>query len=322
VRYIRQEKQLGSGHALLQAESAVENRTIVVNGDRLIEADAVSAVAETFERDTADAAVAVVERDDAGEYGAVRLEDRDIVELVEKPRTGNYRLINAGIYAFDRSIFERIENTPREAGELALPETISRMLEAKRVRGVRTDGLWVDATYPWDLLEMATEVLVRGRIAERKRQTGLWVHGDALVSDDAALRPPAVVSADSEIGPGSVVGPNVALGQNGTVGANATIERAVLGTDSRVGHGATVVDAVLGQHATLGVDTTIPGGPADVRVGHEVFESQRLGAVLGDRVESGGAASFAPGTLVGTDASIGPNAHVSGHVPDDAEVVR
>lgn len=322
ITYVRQEKQLGSGHALLQARSAIDGPMLVVNGDRIIEPRSVERVVSAFETDDVEAVLAVIERDDAERYGAVTLEDRDISEIVEKPQHGQYRLINAGIYAFEQSIFEEIEETPREAGELALTETIARLLNRTRVRGVRTDGLWVDATYPWDLLEVATEILSRGRVAEPERAEGVWVHDDARVHEDVTLRPPVVVGPDSEIGAGSVVGPNVALGQNGTIGANVTVERAVLETDSRVGHGTTLVDAVLGQHASVGVDTTVPGGPADVRVGQQIFEKQRLGAVLGDRVEVGGAVSFAPGTLVGAGASIAHSAHVEGNVPDDVEVVR
>jgi glucose-1-phosphate thymidylyltransferase len=345
IEYVVQDKQLGSGHALLQARETVDGALLVVNGDRLIAAESVAAVRDAFAEDDARAALAVIERADASQYGAVRLRGRDIEEIVEKPDSDAFRLINAGIYAFDASVFEAIEATPREDGELALTDTIARLVDGERVRGVRTGGLWVDATYPWDLLEVASEVLARGRVAglgrtdggsehpeaegasrseatAQERAEGVWVDPSARVAEAATLRAPVVVGPDCELAAGAVVGPDAALGRNVTVGANATVERAVLDADTRVGAGSTLLDAVTGQSVRLGAVTAIPGGPGDVRVGREVHEDQRLGAVLADRVRARGGVSFAPGTLVGPEATVGTGAHVDGTVPGGAEVVR
>jgi glucose-1-phosphate thymidylyltransferase len=322
VDYVVQRKQLGSGHALRQARAAVDGAFLVVNGDRLVAADSVEAVVDAFETDDARAAVAVIERADARQYGAVRLRDRDIAEIVEKPDSDDYRLINAGIYAFAASVFEAIDETPRRDGELVLPDTIARLVDRERVRAVRTSGLWVDATYPWDLLEVAAEVLARGRVTQRARREGVWVDEAARVHEAATLRPPVVVGPDSEVAPGAVVGPDVALGRNTTVGANTTVERAVLDADARVGPGSTLLDAVLGQNVHLGAATTIPGGPGDVRVEGRVFEGRRLGAVVADRARARGGVSFAPGTLVGPGATLHSGTHVSGTVSEGSEVVR
>jgi glucose-1-phosphate thymidylyltransferase len=295
---------------------------LVVNGDRVIESSSVSDVIEVFESGSATAAMAVLERQDASQYGAVTLRDRDIERLVEKPDTGDYRLINAGIYAFEETVFEAIEETPREAGELALTDTISRIRERERIRGVDAGGLWVDATYPWDLLEVAAELLARGRVGEPRDREGVWVDADASVDDEATLRAPVVVGPDSEVAPGAVVGPNVALGQNVTVGPNATVEQSVLDADARVDAGSTLRDAVLGQDVHLGAGTTIPGGLADVRVGTDVYEDQRLGAVVGDRTRAVGTVTFEPGALVGPNVRLGPGVYVRGTVNEGAEVVR
>ncbi len=322
LQYVVQRKQLGSGHALLEARGAVDGSVVVVNGDRLIEPSSVRDVAGAYEDGSAAAAMAVLEHPDVRQYGAVTLHDRDVAEIVEKPDTDEYRLINGGVYAFSPSIFGAIDETPREAGELALTETLARLLDSERVRGVRTQGLWVDATYPWDLLAVADEVLARGRVAEPLRGEKVWISDEATVHADAAVRGPVVVGPDCEVGPGAVLGPTVSLGRNVTVGPNATVERSVVDTDARVEAGSTLRDAVLGGGVHLGAATTIPGGPADVRVGSTVFEEQRLGAVIADRTRVRGGVSFAPGTLVGPNVTVGPGAHVTGTVGEGAEVVR
>ena len=322
LEYVVQEKQLGSGHALLAAREAVEESVLVVNGDRVIDAGSVADVGSAFEDESTAAAMAVLERPDASQYGAVTLQDRDIADIVEKPDTDDYRLINGGIYAFEPTIFDAIEETPREAGELGLTDTINRLLSEERVRGVQTGGLWVDATYPWDLLEVASEVLARGRVVESEIAESVWVDDAATVHDSAVFRPPVVVGPDCEVGPGAVLGPNVALGNNVTVGPNATIERSVLDADARVDAGSTLQDAVVGRDAHLGPATAVPGGPSEVRVGQRIFENQRLGAVIADRVRTGGGVTVEPGTLVGPGAKIGAGTYVTGTISEGAEVVR
>ena len=322
IEYVVQDKQLGTGHALSQAREVVSEAHLVVNGDHLVEASAISAVQDTFESTDTPATLAVIEREDASKYGAVTVADGLVREIVEKPQTGTYRLINAGIYAFEPGIFDAIEQTERQEGELALTDTLADLVDRDRVTAVEVAGLWVDANYPWDLLSVASEVLDGERVVEPEEKARAWVSEDARVHEDATLQPPVVVGPDSEIGAGAVVGPTVAIGQNVTVEANATIQRAVLDVDSRIGPGATVSDAILGADSTLGAAGTIPGGPGDVRIDRRIFENQPLGAVLADRVSARGGVTFEPGTLVGPGATIGTGVTVDGNVPEDAEVVR
>jgi glucose-1-phosphate thymidylyltransferase len=322
LEYVVQEKQLGSGHALLAARDHVDEPMLVLNGDRVIEVEAVERVAAAHERH-GEPTLAVLERPDTSQYGAVRLADGHIVELVEKPESDDYRLINAGVYGFGTDIFETMAATPRRDGELALTDAIVRLIdEGGPVHGVRTEGLWADATYPWDLLTVADELLVRGHVDEPRLADGVWVADSALVHDRATLQAPVVVGPDCEVAAGAVVGPRTALGRNVTVGPNATVEQSVLDTDTRVDAGSLVRDCVTGQDCDLGAGTVVPGGPADVRVDDRIFTDQRLGAVLADRAHAVGDVGFAPGTLVGPGARLGIGVRVQGTIPEDAEVVR
>jgi glucose-1-phosphate thymidylyltransferase len=321
ISYVHQEKQLGSGHALQQADGDIEGPVLVLNGDRVIDRKIVDDTLDTFDgRPT----VAVLEHPTPSEYGAVEVDGDRLVELVEKPDSEEYRLINAGVYAFDTDVFDAIERTPRREGELQLPDVIGTLMDDGEVRAATTDGLWIDATYPWDLLYLTRKLLAEGRVGLPKREDepSVWIADSALVHEDATLQGPVVVGPDAEIAAGAVLGPNVAVGRNATVGANATVEDALLDADTRVGAGSTLVDCVAGQSVTIGAGTVVPGGPADVRVGTSVFETQRLGAVLADRATVGGGVTVAPGTLVGADATVGDGATIAGWIENGVEVVR
>ncbi len=319
LTYVHQAKQLGSGHALQQAADAVAGAVLVLNGDRVIDERIVSDVLAGFDGEPT---VSVIEHPNPSAYGAARISNGRLTELVERPDSDDYRLINAGVYAFDDRVFDAIDRTPRRDGEIQLPDVIGTLMQDGPVSAVRTDGLWADATYPWDLLYLNRELLARERIDRPALGEAVRVADSARVHEGATLQGPVAIGPDAEIAAGAVIGPDVTVGRNGTVGSNVTLRNAVLDTDCRIGDGATVVDCVAGQDVTVGAGSVVPGGPGDVRVEDRVFEAQALGAVLADRASVGGGVTFAPGTLVGADATVGDGVHLTGTVPNGARVVR
>ena len=321
LTYVPQEKQLGSGHALGRAKGSIEGPTLVLNGDRVVDGSIVEDVLEGFDGGPA---LAVLEHPQPTRYGAVRVDGDRLAELVEKPDGGDFRLINAGVYAFGPSVFDAIDRTPSRSGELRVPDVLGTMMDEGAVRATRTDGLWADATYPWDLLALTRELLADGRVSEPESEpgSGIRVAESARIHADATLQGPVVIGADTEVGAGAVLGPNVAVGRNVTIGANATLRDAVVDGDCRIDAGVTALETVLGESVSVGAGTVIPGGPGDVRVGDTVYEGQALGAVLADRTSVGGGVTLTPGTLVGANVEIGAGVHAGGTIADGTEVVR
>ncbi len=323
IEYVNQAKQLGSGHALLQARESVSEAFLVVNGDQIVTPQIISDVVSAVDTNgDAIAKLAVIERDDITAYGAVELDGDRVTNVIEKPQDDIYHLLNAGVYAFSTSIFNALDQTPRVDGELALPAAIEELIHVDEiVRAVRTDGLWTDATYPWDLLDVTSELFTAGWLDVPEQETRVRVAETAQVHPAAELRPPVVVDRDCVIAPGAVVGPHTALGRNVTVGANAVVERSVLDADTRIDANSTIVDSVTGQSVHVGAGTTVPGGYTTVTVAGEVHPDQRLGAVFADRVRADGAVNVAPGTLVGPKAHIHAGSTIQGTIPADAEVL-
>jgi glucose-1-phosphate thymidylyltransferase len=321
LNYHTQEKQLGSGHALLQAEAALTRDFVVVNGDQIADSSMVTAVADTHTHsDTV--TIAVRESERTSEYGAVRMDGDRITEFVEKPTTGAYGLMNAGIYAFGPSFFADLEATERKNGELSITDAIGRHIEDESsVRGVRTEGLWIDATYPWDLPVVARELLVRG-ITDPSGTDDRYVADSARIHDTAVLHSPVVVAADAVVGPNAVVGPSTAVGQNATINAGAVISQSVLDADVRIGANATIADSVVGQRGRVGAGTVIDGETTDVRVGDTIHRDVRLGAVVADGARLGQGVVVTPGSLIGPDAHVHPGSFVDGNVGEGVEVRR
>jgi len=302
IEYAVQEKQLGTGHAVLQAEDAVEGEFLVVNGDSVVDASIVEALV------SADSdAVAVTRSDQPTDYGVVDVEDGAVVGVEEKPRVydAQTETINAGVYRFDDSVFDEI----RVSGDgMSLTDALVRRAADRRVEAVRVDG-WTDVSHLWDL------VRVNSAAVDGERD-GADVHPTAHVADEVCL------GEDARVGPNATVLPGTSLGDNATVGAGAVVGNSVVFEDARVGKNSVVHDAVVAGDASVGPNATVEGGRADVVVDDTLYRNVLLGGVVGDYSTVAGGASLEPGTVLENDAWVGTGATASGRVESGTEVRR
>ena len=321
ITYHTQANQLGSGHALLQARDGPEGPFLLVNGDQIIDHRIVEAVSGAH----SDAAtLAVVEGPEAVDYGAVHLKGNTITELIEQPASGEFRLFNAGVYAFSQRIFDVLETLSVERGELPLTDAIQSLIDEDdhTVNGVRTDHFWMDATHPWDLLSLSRELLTRGWVDAPTVETDIYVAESAHIHPDATLVGPVVVDSDVVIEAGAVVGPYAAIGSSATIGSGTVLSDVVIDTDTAIGPNTTAIELVAGQGCELGAALTVGGGPADVVLDEEVYSDVDLGGVIADRVDVGGGATLEPGALIGPGSTIASGVVVRGHIDAGSEVVR
>src|SRR5207245_9289553 len=97
-------------------------------------------------------------------------------------------LIKTVPYAMNESIFPVIEGLAK-LGQHALPSAIEALSATRPVRAIRTNGVWADALYPWDLLKLNAEVL-KG-VHEVKAGTiekGVTIRGKVSIGDGTVLR--------------------------------------------------------------------------------------------------------------------------------------
>jgi glucose-1-phosphate thymidylyltransferase len=309
IRYAIQETQLGTGHAVLQAQAQVEGPVLVLNGDRIIDPGAVEAVRAALLEDD-EPAMAVMRSDVPNRYGVVTLDGEYVDRVIEKPGDGGpSEIINAGVYGVTDSGFECIRETPtNDDGELSLPVAMERMEE---VQAVRYDGTWLDVSHLWDLLTVTSQLL---------DADGGHVAGS--VDEGAVLHDSVHVAETASIGPNAVVGRGTAVAENARVGPNATVERSVVFPDATIEAGAVVRDCIVGENATVGGNTTVAGGEATIIVDGVVHEGVTLGGVVGDNATVRGGAALEPGAVLHDGVVVGEGAVAAGRIGRDTTVRR
>lgn len=313
ISYVVQNQQLGTGHALLQAESQVGDSFVALNGDRIINAELIEDVWERH-TETADPTMGVTRTEGPSRYGVVELKGQEVIGIEEQPipELATSDFINVGVYAFTPDIFAAIRQTASQ-GEKALTDTISELIDSQRVRAVHYRGMWLDVSEPWDLLEVNDKLIsYQGPVDD----------GDASVDDSAVVAEAAVVGDGVTIHPQAAVLRGVTLGDNVRVGPGVIIENAVILSDVTIKSGAVVTDCIVGANTTIGPNTTIEGGNTDAVLNDEVYHDVTFGGLLGDNVDVGGNATVRPGAIVGNDTTVGSASLVSGRVEDGSHITR
>lgn len=309
LTFVPQRTRLGSGHALQQASDVVGDVFAVVNGDNVIDAETVSAAVERYESTDSVATVAVTHSETPEDYGVVRVDRGLIADIDEHPTTRDGYLVNAGVYAFGRSVFDALSDTETRDGELQLPDAIAALVGP--VSSVYVEG-WMDPSTPWSLLSVTEHVL-----ADRTEPA---IDPDARIHESAVVEPGVVVGADCVVGPNAVLGRGTCLQENVRVGANSVVERTVVSTDARIGCGVVVRDSIVGVGARIGDGVVSPGGRADAVVDNRFYRDVTVGCVIADRARVGANVTLVAGSQIGAEATVGDGVVLQRSVNERAEV--
>ena len=218
--FVRQEQQLGTGHALMQAMPALEGqceRVLVVNGDTpLLSEDVVRHFVEASAG--ADLAFATIELDDPAAYGRVVRAAGGGVRAIVEAKDYDPALygpepheVNAGMYCVRLDLADRL--LPRignanKSGEYYITDLISlAVAEGCKVQGVQCgrDESLMGVNSPLELSR--SEECLRGRVVDGLLRSGVMLHAPALVriSPLATVEPGAEITGPCEIYGRSVV---------------------------------------------------------------------------------------------------------------------
>jgi dTDP-glucose pyrophosphorylase len=154
ITYVHQRDQLGLAHAVLAAESVIDDDFVVFNGDNVFAAD-LDAVLDRHGMDGVDATLLVddVSRDAAAATGVFLTDDRGrLTAVVEKPDDPPGTRVLTGVFVFDTDIFHACHLVqPSARGEYELTDAIDLFLRAgRRVETVELDGWRINVNTPAD----------------------------------------------------------------------------------------------------------------------------------------------------------------------------
>ncbi|QCE41109.1 sugar phosphate nucleotidyltransferase [Psychroserpens sp. NJDZ02] len=234
----RQDQPLGTGHAIMCAKESLSGPAVIAYADTLIRAD--------FNLDPeADAVIWVKQVDQPEAYGVVKLNDqKEIVELVEKPEQFVSDLAVIGIYYFkDVSQLKDqlqivLDNNIIHGGEYQINDGIKGMMAEGKVFKTGEVSEWMDCGNKAITLETNQRMLGFLK-ADGEEQ----LIASNVINENSTIIEPCyigenVVLKNTTIGPFVSVGDNCvitdstvknSLIQNHTIIKNATLDEAMIG---------------------------------------------------------------------------------------------
>jgi D-glycero-D-manno-heptose 1,7-bisphosphate phosphatase len=159
IRISREPAPAGTGGALYQARSLLDERFLMCNGDSLLDFNFAAFLADAVADET-DVVGRMVVRSvpDASRYGVVELAGDRVVAFRERQAGPAPDLINAGIYLLNRRVLDAV--TPICSLERdVLPRLVARGL----LRATRAEGYFIDIGIPADLARARQELPQRLR---------------------------------------------------------------------------------------------------------------------------------------------------------------
>ncbi|MFP4001854.1 MAG: bifunctional sugar-1-phosphate nucleotidylyltransferase/acetyltransferase, partial [Thermoplasmata archaeon] len=321
IRYVKQEKPLGTADAVSLARKHVDDRFICMNGDVIVTEDALHDFIDFFsEENKTTVGMAKVENPES--YGVMITEGKKLVDIIEKPKEPKSDLINAGLYGFDSRIFKAITETEKSSrGEYEITDSIEILMDRSDVLGFELpENSWYELSRPWDLLSTNREIMedqlqknIESDIEENVHIEGeVYISKDATVREGAYLKGPIYIGENAEIGPNCYIRPATYIGEGCKVGGASEVKNSIVMSGTQVPHHNYVGDSVIGKDCNLGSGTKVANLRLDekeIPVIHreEKINSGRrkLGVIMGDGVKTGINSMIDPGTVIWQNSFIG-----------------
>ncbi len=140
-----------------------------------------------------------------------------------------------------------------------------------------------------------------------------------VVEPGALIKGPTVIGKDTEVRQGAYLRGNCLVGDGCVVGHATEMKASIMLDGAQAGHFAYIGDSILGKDVNLGAGTKLANlkmipGEVVIASGKERLKTglRKLGAILGDRTETGCNSVTSPGTLLGPRSIVYPSLAVPG----------
>lgn len=310
VRYAVQAEQLGTGHAVRQAEALLRGqcrRVLVTYADMpLLRAETLQRLVDVQDRNPGPLTLLTVRAPELKDFGRiVRDAQGRVVAIVEAAQATPEQLaipeVNPGAYCFDADwLWDALARLPLSPkGEYYLTDLVGMAI---------AEGRPVEAVLADDVAE-TIGINTRAQLAEaevglRRRVNARWLAAGVTLIDPATT----YIETTVTLGPDTVIWPNTHLQGATTVGAGCVLGPNTIVRDTVIGDECQVECSVL-EGAWLGRGVAV--GP---------FAHLRSGARLGDGVHMGNFgevknSTLGPGVKMGHfsyigDATIGAGVNI------------
>lgn len=240
ITYIAQQAPLGLAHVVKISEDFIgKDPFIFYLGDNMV-VGGVRRFVEEFQKEKVNCFLTLAKVKDPERFGVPEIKNNRIISVEEKPTVPKSHFAVAGIYIYDHTIFEAVNNIkPSARGELEISDAHQYLLDhGYQVGFSEITGWWKDTGKPIDLLEANRLVLehiepkIEGKINGKSYLAGNIRIGKGAQIINSNIRGPVIIGENTII-ENSYIGPFTSV-QNDCVIRNSEIEFSILLSNCKV----------------------------------------------------------------------------------------
>lgn len=335
VKYVVQEKMIGTGHAVMQAKEYLKGKkgkVVVLNGDvPILRPETIRKLVEKSNSNKEYATLLSAIYDNPYGYGRIIRDDGGNVEAIVEEKDADelqkeIKEINAGIYCFDipelLSALEEINND-NASGEYYITDVIKIMNDKGLKTGAtivedNTEILGVNDRVQLEILTRIlrlrtnAEYMKKGVTIEDTNTT--YIYDDVEIGTDTVIHPNTTIKSDVKIGANCEIGPNAyirekcRLADNVKIGNFVEIKNTQVGTGSKVPHFIYLGDCEVGEKCNIGCGT--------ITCNYDGFNKSKT--KIGDHVFIGSNTNLVAPIEVGDNAFVAAGSTITDDVPEYA----
>ena len=216
-------------------------------------------------------------------------------------------------------------------GEYEITDSLQLMINKGHHISYQEISHWLNLSYPWELLP-ANESLLAGIEAQNmgEIEDNIVLKGTVSVGKNTIIRSgsyivgPVSIGQNCDIGPNCYIRPSTSIGDDCRIGSAVEVKNSIVMKGSKIPHHNYVGDSVIGEGCNLGAGTKIANlrlDKKDIQAASIDTGRRKLGAIIGDRVETGINACINVGCIIGNNTHIGPGAVVRGVIAPDSTML-
>lgn len=311
VKFCFQENQLGTGHAVMQAEKYIEDDdlVVVINGDQpLISSQTIKSLVAFCDQGNYGGAVLSGIVDEPGSLGRViRDNNGNLSRIVEKKDCDEseekVKEVNIGVYCFNGKLlkqsFSKLDDNNAQ-GEYYITDIPAHIKKAGYNFGVYTmpDMSEFQGVNSREELSIATQTLLdKTRKLHMENGVTLIDPSNTYISIDA------IIGRDTIIYPGTNIQGETVIGENCVIGPNTTIISSKIGNFVNV-ESSKITESQINDYTTIGPF-------AHIRPKSNIGQKCKVGSFAETKNVNVGNGTKIPHLIYTGDADIGNNVEIA-----------
>lgn len=311
IKFCYQENQLGTGHAVMQAEKYIgdDDLVVVINGDQpLISSQTIKSLITFCDQGNYGGVVLSGIVDEPGSLGRViRDNNGNLSRIVEKKDCNEIeekvKEVNIGVYCFNgkllKASFSKLDDNNAQ-GEYYITDIPAHIKKAGFNFGVYTmpDMSEFQGVNSREELSIATQTLLnKTRKLHMENGVTLIDPSSTYISIDA------IIGRDTTIYPGTNIEGETVIGENCVIGPNSTI------ISSKIGDYVTVETSKITESTVE--DHTVVGPFAHIRPKSHIGPKCKVGSFAETKNVNVGEGTKIPHLIYTGDADIGKNVEIA-----------